>query len=167
MNQILKPKQKVKTVSSKMAVEVDTFLGGGGQGEVYKATMGGKAIALKWYYPSSGTPEQRAAIEALVKSGAPSDEFLWPMDLCEEKGLPAYGYIMPLREKRFRGIVDIFFRRSEPSMRVLATVAMNMADTFMQLHAKGLCSCSSTPRVCATAISRTATCSSTRTTATR
>ena len=136
---ILKPHQKVRTTSSKVVVEVESFLGGGGQGEVFKAAMGGKHVALKWYFPTSATPEQRKALEELVRSGAPSETYLWPIELCEEKGVGGYGYIMPLRERRFRGIVDIFFRRSEPSMRVLATTCMNMADTFMQLHAKGLC----------------------------
>ena len=50
MNQLLKIKQKVKTETSGMTYEVEQFLGGGGQGEVYRAAMSGKPIALKWYF---------------------------------------------------------------------------------------------------------------------
>src|SRR5262245_10317103 len=122
-----------------MTLEVDKLLGTGGQGEVVLAKSSGKPFALKWYYPASATPEQRSAIEALVKSGSPSEKFLWPIELTEEKGVPGYGYVMALRDARYKGIVDIFFRRVEPSMKVMVTTCMNLADTFMQLHAKGLC----------------------------
>jgi eukaryotic-like serine/threonine-protein kinase len=63
MNQLLKPKQKVRTLSSGMDCEVEMFLGGGGQGEVYRATLGGKPVALKWYFPQAATDEQRNALE--------------------------------------------------------------------------------------------------------
>ncbi|HEX2568552.1 MAG TPA: serine/threonine protein kinase [Polyangia bacterium] len=137
--QMLAPRQRVHTITTRSAIEIDRFLGGGGQGEVYQARMGQGQVALKWYYPASATPEQRKALAALVESGAPSDKFLWPIELCEEKGLPGFGYVMPLRDARFRGVVDLFFRRSEPDLRILALLCLNLADTFLQLHAKGLC----------------------------
>src|SRR5947209_7413303 len=104
MNQIFEPRQKVRTTSTRMTLEVEKFLGGGGQGEVYLARGAGRAFALKWYYPASATPEQRQALEQLVKSGAPSEKFLWPIELCEEKGVTGYGYVMPLRDARYKGI---------------------------------------------------------------
>jgi serine/threonine protein kinase len=139
MDQILKLGQKVRTVSSRASCVVEKFLGGGGQGEVYQAAISGKSVALKWYYPASATAEQRKALETLVKMGAPSDRFLWPMELAEAPGAAGFGYIMPLRDPRFKGIVDMMKRRIEPGFRALATAGLELSDSYLQLHARGLC----------------------------
>jgi DNA-binding helix-hairpin-helix protein with protein kinase domain len=138
MNQILKPGQTVQTESG-VPCKVERFLGGGGQGEVYKAEVGGKAIALKWYFPAQATPEQRAALELLVKKGPPNEKFLWPLELTGSPDVQGFGYIMPLREERFKGIVDLMKRRTEPTFRALATAGMELADSYLELHAQGLC----------------------------
>jgi predicted Ser/Thr protein kinase len=52
MNQILESGQIVHTESG-VSCQVGQFLGGGGQGEVYKADVSGKTVALKWYFPAS------------------------------------------------------------------------------------------------------------------
>jgi serine/threonine protein kinase len=139
MNQILEVKQKVKTDSSGMRCEVEKFLGGGGQGEVYRAVLGGKPVALKWYFPASATSEQRKALETLVRMGPPSDKFLWPLELASADGVPDYGYVMPLREARYKGIVDMMKRRVEPSFRALATAGFELSHSYQLLHSKGLC----------------------------
>jgi eukaryotic-like serine/threonine-protein kinase len=139
MSQMLSPGQKVRTESTGMSCEVLRFLGGGGQGEVYAATVGGKPVALKWYYPASATAEQRAALETLAAMGAPSPKFLWPLELASASGVPDYGYIMSLREARYKSIVDMMKRRIEPSFRALATVGLELSHSFLQLHARGLC----------------------------
>jgi DNA-binding helix-hairpin-helix protein with protein kinase domain len=138
MDQILKSGQRVQTASRAVCV-VEQFLGGGGQGEVYRAALGSKAVALKWYYPASSTPEQRKALEILIKRGAPSDRFLWPAELAESPATRGFGYVMPLREPRFKGIVDMMKRRIEPSFRALVTVGLELSHSFLQLHTKGLC----------------------------
>jgi serine/threonine protein kinase len=46
---------------------------------------------------------------------------------------------MPLREQRFRGIVDLMKGRIDPSFRALATAGFELAHSFLQLHSKGLC----------------------------
>jgi serine/threonine protein kinase len=139
MSQLLKPKQKVRTESSGMNCEVEQFLGGGGQGEVYRANLGGKPVALKWYFPNQATAEQREALEVLVKSGPPNEKFLWPMELTSAGGVPGFGYIMPLRESRYKGIVDMMKRRVEPTFRALATSGLELSHSYLQLHSKGLC----------------------------
>jgi serine/threonine protein kinase len=139
MNQILEPGQTVQTELSGMKCEVEKFLGGGGQGEVYRARLGTKPIALKWYFSNSATPEQRKALETLVKMSAPSNKFLWPLELASASDVKGYGYIMPLREARYKSIVDMMKRRVEPSFRALATAALELSHSYLQLHAKGLC----------------------------
>jgi DNA-binding helix-hairpin-helix protein with protein kinase domain len=118
---------------------VETFLGGGGQGEVYRADLDGKKVALKWYFPAQATPEQRAALEVLVKKGPPTEKFLWPIELTEAEKVPGFGYVMPLRESHYKSIVDLMKRRAEPSFRALATAGLELADSFLELHAMGLC----------------------------
>jgi DNA-binding helix-hairpin-helix protein with protein kinase domain len=139
MSYILEPGRKVRAETSGLSCEVSKFLGGGGQGEVYAAVLGGKPVALKWYYPASATAEQRRALETLAAMSAPSPKFLWPSELASAEGVADYGYIMPLREARYRSIVDMMKRRIEPSFRALATAGLELAHSFLQLHARGLC----------------------------
>src|SRR5215204_493853 len=125
MDQILKSGQKVRTSSSRGDCTVEKLLG--------------KPVALKWYYPTSATPDQQKALEALIKIGAPSDRFLWPMQLATASATTGFGYVMPLRNRRFRSIVDLMKRRIEPSFRALATAGLELSHSYLQLHAKGLC----------------------------
>jgi serine/threonine protein kinase len=46
---------------------------------------------------------------------------------------------MPLRQPRYRGIVDLMKRRVEPSFRALATAGLELADSYLHLHARGFC----------------------------
>ncbi len=140
MNQLLQPHQTtVRTEPAGAAYTVEQFLGGGGQGEVYRAVLGGRPMALKWYFPASATPQQRTALEDLVRKGPPNEKFLWPTALAVAPGVAGFGYVMPLREARYKGIVDMMKRRVEPSFRALATAGLELADSYLQLHARGLC----------------------------
>lgn len=141
MSEILKPQQTLSIESSGMTCKVEEFLAAGGQGEVYRASVEGKPVALKWYYAQSATSAQRLALMALVKKGAPNDRFLWPLDLASSEGVPGFGYLMPLRESRYKGIVDLMKRRIEPSFRSLTTAGRELSDSFLKLHAKGLSYC--------------------------
>src|SRR5207247_9494227 len=72
---------------------------------------------------------------------APTDKFLWPLDLASSQSVPGYGYLMPLRPPNYKGIVDLMKRRCEPNFRALAHAGRHLADSFLQLHARGLCYC--------------------------
>lgn len=140
MNEILKSGQTVKTEGTGQSCTVEQFLGGGGQGEVYRAKLGeGNTVALKWYFPEQATEEQRTSLQTLIKQGAPTDRFLWPIELTIADDVPHFGYIMPLREAQYKSIVDLMKRRIEPSFRALAQAGLGLADSFLQLHHKGLC----------------------------
>ncbi|HOT91500.1 MAG TPA: serine/threonine protein kinase [Anaerolineae bacterium] len=136
---ILKEGQTVQTVTSRMPCTAEKFLGGGGQGEVYRADLGGQKVALKWYFPAQATRQQRAALEVLIKKGPPTAKFLWPMELTESPEVPGFGYIMPLRGPQYKSIVDLMKRQAEPTFRALATAGLELADSFLELHAMGLC----------------------------
>ena len=139
MSQLLKPGQTVTTEPSGLRCVVDSFLGGGGQGEVYRARLDKQAVALKWYFPHNASGEHRAALSDLVRRGAPTPKFLWPLELAVARDVPQWGYVMLLREPRFTGIVDMMARRVEPTFRALATAGLELAHAFLQLHSQGLC----------------------------
>lgn len=139
MNELLKPGQVVETEVSRQPCQVEAFLGGGGQGEVYRASWSGGSFALKWYFAHTATEDQRCALQNLVKEPAPSDAFLWPLDMAFARDVPGFGYIMRLRQPRFKSLLDLMTNRIDPTFRVLATVGLALADNFFKLHATGLC----------------------------
>ena len=56
MNQLLNSGEKVQMLPTELSYEVGAFLGGGGQGEVYRARLveghsAGAPVALKWFFP--------------------------------------------------------------------------------------------------------------------
>ncbi len=146
MNQLLNSGEKVQMLPTELSYEVGAFLGGGGQGEVYRARLvdgqdTGMAVALKWFFPHylRQDPDLRARLERAVDTGPPSDRFLWPQELVHTADRPGFGYVMPLREDRFVGITDLVTRRAEPTFRTLVTAAFELAHNYRQLHAKGFC----------------------------
>ena len=120
-------------------LQVERRLGAGGQGEVYQVRVKGEALALKLYHPQMATPAQRQDIERLVQKGPPTPHFLWPLKRVESSADRRFGYLMHLREPRFRHSEDFMARRVEPTFRALITAGYQLAYAFWQLHAQGLC----------------------------
>ena len=138
MSQILSSGQKVRGEVSQQDCTIEQLLGGGGQGEVYRAGLAGKRVALKWYFPHAATAQQRACLETLVRKGPPNSRFLWPIEIAWADAVPGFGYMMPLREARYRGIVELMKRRIDPTFRALVTAGFELAHSFLQPHSKGI-----------------------------
>lgn len=136
MNGIL---NQTLTTENGRACRVKTLLGSGGQGEVYQVEVEGRDYALKWYYPENATPQQYAALQELVQIGPPTNRFLWPLELVRDESSGTFGYLMPLREARFKSLNDLMKRRAEPTFKSLCKAGFQLADSYLQLHAKGLC----------------------------
>lgn len=134
----LTPGATLVAANSNTTWTVSQLLGSGGQGEVYRVNDGHRELALKWYFPDQAKSEQRASLTDLIQRGAPSDRFLWPMDLVIANDQSTFGYLMPLREPRFKGLADLMKRRVEPSFRALCTVCFELAHHYMILHTLGL-----------------------------
>ena len=144
MSQLLQPRQTLRTETSGTECQVGRFLGGGGQGEVYEAKLQGASVALKWYFPHMATEVQRLSLEDLIGRGSPDPRFLWPMELTSDSQVAGFGYVMPLRGSDFRSINDMMRedddpRLTVPTFRNKVTVGYQLADSFYQLHAVGLC----------------------------
>jgi DNA-binding helix-hairpin-helix protein with protein kinase domain len=122
--------------------EVVNFLGAGGQGEVYDVSCGTKHFALKWYFKGSATLAQKKILDKLIEKGSPTkneeqDIFLWPLDLIYRADGEPFGYVMELREKQYKGIVDLMKCRTNPSFRNLVMACYNLTHGYQKLHEEG------------------------------
>ena len=135
---ILSPGEKI-LITPGTEGRIDQLLGAGGQGEVYRVTIKGISYALKWYYRDTATTDQWDTLRKLIQEGPPNARFLWPTDLVVEDSKTGFGYLMALREPHYKGISDLLRRQVTPTFAGLATACANLADAFLQLHAKGLC----------------------------
>lgn len=125
------------TSTNNIEYTIVKLLGAGGQGEVYEVKAGKDRLALKWYFPSSATPEQLKIINDLVVKGAPNECFLWPKDIITQP--ETFGYVMDLRPKTYNSIQDLMARRVEPSFEILCKAGINLSKGFQKLHAAGWC----------------------------
>lgn len=143
MHDLLTIGQTVHTESVNLPCTIEKFLGGGGQGEVYQANLGGRSVALKWYFPHviKVDPQQRSRLEVAIDYGSPQEQFLWPIDLVSEPGICGFGYIMSLRQPQYKTLVDLMKGRIKHNFRAISTAGFQLADSFLQLHSKGLCYC--------------------------
>jgi eukaryotic-like serine/threonine-protein kinase len=143
MHDLLKIGQTVYTESATLPCTIEKFLGGGGQGEVYQASLDGQPVALKWYFPhiAKVDPQQRSRLAVAIESGSPQEQFLWPIDCVSAPEIGGFGYIMPLRPPQYKTLVDLMKGRINHSFRSISTAGFQLADSFLQLHAKGLCYC--------------------------
>jgi serine/threonine protein kinase len=118
---------------------VRRFIGEGSQGAVFEADDGVQPLALKWYFPHTGTAHQRGAIAELIERGTPSRRFLWPQQLVDARGEPGFGYTMPLRPDRYAGLVDLLTGKVDAPFSTICRLCIDLADSFLQLHSQGLC----------------------------
>lgn len=122
-----------------VSYNVVSLLGAGGQGEVYEVESSGTRKALKWYFQKNAIPQQRDILNRLIEIGSPDATFLWPEDMIYAPDGKTFGYIMPLRPKRFRSMPDLMKCRVNPSFYVLCRTAYNLAKEYEKLHAMGNC----------------------------
>ena len=123
-----------------MMCNIEKEMGSGTQGKVYSLiSPDNSLLALKWYFPSMATREQFEILKSLVNIQSPSDKFLWPIALVENDQKEGFGYIMPLKENRFKSFGLWLSRSIEPSFKVLLTSCYEISQSFHLLHSKGFC----------------------------
>ena len=114
---------------------VKSLLGAGGQGEVYDVECDGNHYALKWYFKGSATLRQKKILETIIAKGSPDKCFLWPMELVAPSQEDVFGYVMPLRPKNYKSIVDLMKNKANPKTYALCRTAYNCAKAYQKLHA--------------------------------
>jgi DNA-binding helix-hairpin-helix protein with protein kinase domain len=124
------------------AWRVGDLLGEGGQGAVFELESVGReranTLALKWYRPEAAHPDQHAALTRLARLPAPSEAFLWPIEIIDgQEG--GFGYVMPIRPPEFLPLADLLTGRADASFSTVTKLCMGLADSFLKLHAQGLC----------------------------
>jgi len=139
MSGMLSRGDAVRGETSGISCRIEELLGAGGQGEVYRVQAGHSDMALKWYYQQSATAEQRSALQVLISRGSPDTRFLWPIELVSSSQKSGFGYLMALRDPRYKAVADLLARRVSPSFQTLASAGAHLASGFLQLHALGLC----------------------------
>jgi DNA-binding helix-hairpin-helix protein with protein kinase domain len=128
------------TIEGKQKVRFDSApLGEGGQGQVFRAQFNGRAVAVKLYHRHAVTPDLMSNLSLLVERGAPSDHFIFPIQLVQTADGSRQGYVMELLDRRFRGVEHIVTRKVAVSMEMLIVAARQLCDAFLKLHARGLC----------------------------
>lgn len=141
MSQLLSVGQEVYGDASDLPFRIEEYLGSGSQGEVYRASAQAGEVAVKWFYSRYVRQDTRLEerLERAVQIGSPSESFLWPFELIRASDADGFGYVMGLREVRYRGMAELVSRQIESSFRALSTAAFELANAFLQLHARGLC----------------------------
>jgi serine/threonine protein kinase len=123
-----------------MVCNIESELGSGTQGKVYSLiSPDNSPLALKWYFPSMATKEQFDILKSLIHTPSPSEKFLWPMAIVENDVKDGFGYIMPLKENRFKSFSLWLSRKIDPTFKVLITACFEITQSFHLLHSKGYC----------------------------
>lgn len=121
-------------------VEVENFLAEGGQGKVYIAYYNGEKKALKWYKKGSLGQNPTAFYENIrqnVTRKAPSDEFLWPLDITEWSD-GTFGYIMDLRPEGYYDVTEYMLCHVRfQSYRAIIDASLRIVSAFRILHNAG------------------------------
>jgi hypothetical protein len=142
MDGLLKQGQMLVARNMESAVVIEDVLGEGAQAEVYRARIGDSCFAVKWYKPEYLGVDSRLwdRLKVAIDAGSPTEQFLWPFDFVSLPRTTGYrGYLMPIKPPEYISMVDLLRRQCEPAFRALTMVGFNLANSFLKLHAEGLC----------------------------
>lgn len=119
---------------------VARWLAEGGQGDIYIIKYNEQFMALKWYKPKGLGKNPQAFYQNLqnnVRHGAPSEEFLWPIDLTKWKD-GSFGYVMGLRPPGYSELSEFMLAEVRfPSFRKITDVALHIVSAYRILHNQG------------------------------
>ena len=138
---LLSPGSRLQTMYSRRSVIVGDMLGGGGQGQVFRAQFEDSFCALKWYNPGylGIDPTLRERLEKSIEVGPPNNQFWWPFELVSDIRATTFGYLMPLREPGFETLVDYMCGRVDASSPTMILKLFHLAGAWWGWTAKGLC----------------------------
>jgi hypothetical protein len=90
---LLPPGSRLQTIYSRKPVIVGDLLGGGGQGQVFRAQFEDSFCALKWYNPHYIGLDLtlRERLEKSIEVGPPNNQFWWPFELVADMRVTTFG----------------------------------------------------------------------------
>ncbi len=139
MSETLEVGTKIQTLFGG-ALTVEKYLAEGGQGQVYLVEYKGEKKALKWYKNTGlgKKPEKfYDNIKQNIMRGAPSSEFLWPLDITEWI-YGTFGYVMDLKPNDYHEVTDFMLCKVRfKSYRVIIDAALKIVSAFRILHNSG------------------------------
>lgn len=128
----------IRTTNGK-SLKIIKYLGGGGQGDVYKCDYNGEIKVLKWYKNLGKNPKQfRKNLIKNCDMGSPDPMFLWPLAVTEVKD-GTFGYVMDLVDlANYHEVSEYVLANVKFSSYVAATEAcIRIVNAFRILHRKG------------------------------
>ena len=137
---VFEPGKVIKTHFGE-PITIDSYIAGGGQGDVYKVTYGGEKKALKWYKPGA-LKDPDAFYDNLKKNtekGSPDQAFLWP-EAVTEKTEGSFGYIMGLRPDGYNELTNVLVTSGGggfSSFKAVVEAGIKIVSAFRILHVRG------------------------------
>lgn len=137
--------ERLRADSSGIELHVIKKLGEGTQGEVYLVDGPSGFQAVKWYKTEQATPEQKAAIRYLVRTGPPygpaGKRFIWPLDLVTSDNPGSFGYLMErINTERFAELGEVWAHLKQvPNFSSLCAISYELANSYRALHLSGHC----------------------------
>lgn len=131
--------QRLRTVSGD-DFEIIQKLGEGGQGIVYKVNYNGRTLALKWYFVKKMKDPQAfyENIQNNILKGAPTEAFLWPLEITEYYDDGSFGYLMELRPPEYKDFSQFLLAKVRfSSINAVIHAALCITNGFRELHRKG------------------------------
>lgn len=139
MSEKLSAGYRIKTLLGKDVI-IEKWLAEGGQGDVYVVKYNGEKKALKWYKPKGMGKKPKAFYENLKSNamrGAPSPEFLWPLDVTEWVD-GVFGYVMDLRPEGYYEVCDYMLTNVRfASYKTVIDAALHIVSAYRILHNMG------------------------------
>ena len=137
----LKKNQRVDLADGRTVIVTDK-LGDGGQGIVYRVryTDTGEERALKWFFIGYIKEPRKFynRLESNIKSGAPSEEFVWPEQLTKYVDDEPFGYVMKIFPKGCESFSKYLLARVNfKNAAAMVDAALNIVSAFKSLHLKG------------------------------
>lgn len=123
-------------------ITVINKLGDGGQGIVYRVRYNdtGEERALKWFFIGYIKEPRKFynRLESNIKSGAPSDAFVWPEQLTGYTDGETFGYVMKIFPKGYESFSKYLLTKAHfKNASAMVNAALNIVSAFKSLHLKG------------------------------
>jgi len=130
-------------------LRIESMLGAGSQGQVYKAYLGEDSYALKWYFPGyiKRDRDLHERLTRAVSIGAPNKKFIWPSTIVRARSGKAadtisevgFGYLMPLRPKGFVSATEHYGGLVETTIQNILIACKGLCSAYHALHTRGFC----------------------------